>query len=130
MNTITVFVHSGELKHEWDGHYYNKHIIQLEKNESLNPNSDLIELRLYCMMCEESHGIDIRTESGFTIDVAYAYLVGQFDSECPAPRDKIKRAAKETVDEHSGQPLTNQVRMEMRDDIRAVCDEPVQVTFE
>jgi hypothetical protein len=131
MNNITAYLHNGELKHEWDGHFYNQHVLEYDRNESINPNSEMIELEVYCMMCEEQHSKRIHTDEEWRVDALYTYLCGQFADSCPTPRDEIAKAAKEAWREYEGEVFTNEVRMDMKDQILAVVDDnTVQVTFE
>jgi len=130
MNAITVYLHNGELKHEWDGHYYNEHVLKKEIVESANPSSDMKEMEVYCAMCEESHGERLYTDEDWRIDILYTYLCGKFDTPCPVPKGKISAAAKSAWKQYEGQTLTDEVRMDMVDQIRDACDEHVQVNFE
>jgi hypothetical protein len=127
---ITVYLHNGELKHEWDGHFYNEHVLVKERNESVNPNSEMVELEVGCHMCGDAYSKRIHTTEEWRIDLLHTWLVGKFDEPCPYPRQKLSVAAKETWEEHEGEPLTNEVRMKMVEDIRAVCDDNLQVNFE
>lgn len=131
MNNITVYLHNGELKHEWDGHYYNEHVLRKGVATSANPSSNMTELDVYCAMCGERHGKRIHTDENWRVDVLYVYLCGQFSESCSVPRDEIASAAKDAWTEHKGNVFTNEVRMDMKDQIMSVVSDPsVQINFE
>ena len=130
MVLITVYLHNGELKNEWDGHYYNDHLLVKDQNNSVNPTSSMTEISVCCMMCDTSHSKRIYTDSNPKIDELHAYLVGQFDEPCPAPRKEIAHTAKCAWEDHKGEPFTDSVRLDMKDRIESVADTSIDVVFE
>ena len=131
MKNITVQLYNGDLKYTWDGHYYNGHVLDKVVTTSINPNSgERREVEVTCAMCEESYKKRIATHELWRVDLLYVWMVGQFDQSCPFPHNDVAKAAKKTWKKHKGDVLTNSVRMEMKEDIQSVCNEPLQVSFE
>lgn len=128
--TIHIHIETGKLENTYDGHFYNDHVLEYQKFESTNPNSDMIEMEVSCRRCGDLEKARIHTEDDRRIWTIHAWLVGRFDEACDQPQRKIERAAREVINSHQGEPASESLLAEMREEIREKTDRPnAQIRF-